>query len=934
MKGIRHLIFSLIILIPSVAAAVTSTQYGESGLVSVPTAEVTERGVYNAAVWFNNSQNNGNKAARLPISLAMGIGFGWEFFGSYPDISFANQEDGSMSNFGNVGIKFRLTGGPDSNLKTSGTAFLRQTVSEDETLTALRDLGAKLIMSYSLANAGIHLNVGYLKVNSPEMKTYNNEVLFGGAIDVIISKKMNSFIELDGNTKREGGSSRIELSPGVQYYLLPSIAMTGGVGFGLTDSGPDYRAVVGLTFTSGAGKYAKAIPIIPGSRERYAAMAESSIEELMPELPVETKEGIAKEVVVASVSGEASTVVPSMEALEAFQAPSPVSEAPLAKPGSKDILTPGGLAGSAEVEAISMEPPMPVILTTPVEKAAAMENIPLASEIPAEVSTEAFVPPLPVSEEKVEVIEAGKEKAEVHQEVVEAAGEGQTRTKRYYVIWYEFRSSELTPFAKGILDRVGVENKGSGEHFTVEIAGHTDNIGSAETNKKLSQKRSESAKDYLVINHGFDPDIFEVNGYGEEMPAAPNDTPEGRSKNRRVEITVYSGLKRAELAATLTPPAAVTEGAYRRPEIPAGIPLVVLAPPLPGTVIPDKALERTKTPQITLTSPLPGAAISAVSSQLPERQVKTGKRILYREILFLAEKSEPSPVVKGILDKMAEQVKKSGKRFVVMIDGHADSTEAAASLTELSYNRANGVKDYLVQKHNFDSNAFVLKGHGKERSIASGNTPEGKGRNRRAEISIYSVAEGPETTNVLSPIPPSPPPVEAPPASMELQKPISEEVSAPREDISLKPEIPAAAPPATEVPPLAVSETISKNEERPAAGKKVLYREILFFAEKSDPSPFVQGILDKVAEQVKKGGKRFIVKIEGHTDNQESTNLTKLSYNRANSVKDYLVKKHGFDEKTFVIKGYGSEKPIAPNNVPEGMKKNRRVEVTVFEAKD
>lgn len=908
MKRIRHLFFLLTILIPSVAAA-TPTQYGDSGLVSVPTADVTERGIYNAAVWLNNSQNNGNKAARFPISLAMGIGFGWEFFGSHPG---SNQEDGSMSNFGGAGIKFRLTGGLDSNLRTSGTLFIRQTVSEDEALTGLRDLGAKLIMSYSLANAGVHLNVGYLKVDSPETMKYDNEVLFGGAIEVPISKKMNSFLELDGNTGRNGGSSRIELSPGVQYYILPSIAMAGGVGFGLTDAGPDYRVVAGLTFTSGAGKYTKVIPVIPGSRERYAAMAAGSIEELIPDLPMETTEGIATEIKAASAPEGAPGGmggVPSLEALEAFQAPSPVSQAPLLKPGGKDMLTPGGLIGSAEVEAVSMEPPMPIILTTSVEKAA-MENIPLAPEIPAEVSTEVFVPPLPVSEEKVEIIEAGKEKAEVHQEVTEAAGEGQTRTKRYYAIWYEFRSSEITPFAKGILDRVGVENKGSGERFTVEIAGHTDSIGSAETNKKLSQKRAESAKDYLVIKHGFDPDIFAVNGYGEEMPDASNDTPEGRGKNRRVEITVYSGLKRAELAATLIPPTAVTEGTYRRPEIPAEIPLVALAPPLPGAVI------------------------SAVSSQLPERQLKTGKRILYREILFLAEKPDPSPIVKGILDKMAEGIKKSGKRFVVIIDGHADSKETAASLTELSYNRANGVKDYLVQKHGFDPNSFVLKGYGKERSVASSDTPEGRGRNRRAEISVYSAAEGSEAANVLSPIPATPAPVEAPPAPIELPKPVSEETSAPKEDTSLKPEIPAAAPPTIAAPSLPVSEVAPKQGEQLVAGKKLLYYEVLFLAGSPDPSPFVQGILDKMAEQTKKKGKRFVVKIEGHTDSQESTNLTELSYSRVNSVKDYLVKKHGFDEKTFVIKGYGSEKPIAPNNAPEGMKKNRRVEITVFEAKD
>ena len=228
-----------------------------------------------------------------------------------------------------------------------------------------------------------------------------------------------------------------------------------------------------------------------------------------------------------------------------------------------------------------------------------------------------------------------------------------------------------------------------------------------------------------------------------------------------------------------------------------------------------------------------------------------------------------------------------------------------------------------------------IKGHGKERSVASSDTLEGRGRNRRAEISVYSVAEGSEAPKTLSPLPAAPVPVEAPPAPIELPKPVSEETSSvPKEDISLKPGIPAVAPPAVETPSLPVSEAISKQEEQLTAGKKLLYYEVLFLAGNPDPSPFVQGILDKMAEQAKKKGKLFVIKIEGHTDGQESANSAKLSYDRANSVRDYLVKKHGFDENAFVIKGYGSEKPIAPDNTPEGMKKNRRVEITVYEAKD
>ncbi len=69
--------------------------------------------------------------------------------------------------------------------------------------------------------------------------------------------------------------------------------------------------------------------------------------------------------------------------------------------------------------------------------------------------------------------------------------------------------------------------------LTVEIQGHTDSTGSAEYNLKLSQRRAEAVKAEL-IRHGIDSARLTTKGYGESMPVAPNDTPEGRAQNRRV----------------------------------------------------------------------------------------------------------------------------------------------------------------------------------------------------------------------------------------------------------------------------------------------------------------------------------------------------------------------------------------------------------------
>jgi outer membrane protein OmpA-like peptidoglycan-associated protein len=70
----------------------------------------------------------------------------------------------------------------------------------------------------------------------------------------------------------------------------------------------------------------------------------------------------------------------------------------------------------------------------------------------------------------------------------------------------------------------------------VEISGHTDNVGSAKSNKVLSQKRAEACRKY-VMSKGVDGSRIKAVGYGGERPIAPNDTEEGRQTNRRIEVT-------------------------------------------------------------------------------------------------------------------------------------------------------------------------------------------------------------------------------------------------------------------------------------------------------------------------------------------------------------------------------------------------------------
>src|SRR6185436_5051425 len=70
----------------------------------------------------------------------------------------------------------------------------------------------------------------------------------------------------------------------------------------------------------------------------------------------------------------------------------------------------------------------------------------------------------------------------------------------------------------------------------LEIQGHTDNVGAADGNRRLSDARAAAVKQYLVSNFGVAGDRLTTTGLGDTQPVADNATDAGRSLNRRVEL--------------------------------------------------------------------------------------------------------------------------------------------------------------------------------------------------------------------------------------------------------------------------------------------------------------------------------------------------------------------------------------------------------------
>ncbi|WP_293870868.1 OmpA family protein [Flavobacterium sp.] len=124
---------------------------------------------------------------------------------------------------------------------------------------------------------------------------------------------------------------------------------------------------------------------------------------------------------------------------------------------------------------------------------------------------------------------------------VERVGEGIKLVLGENAVRFDTNKSTLTAAAKANLDKlVSVFNQYPDTN--IQIYGYTDNTGSAEYNLKLSDQRAASVKSYLS-GKGLASSRFVTTGIGVADPIATNDSPEGRSQNRRVEFAITANDK-------------------------------------------------------------------------------------------------------------------------------------------------------------------------------------------------------------------------------------------------------------------------------------------------------------------------------------------------------------------------------------------------------
>jgi OmpA-OmpF porin, OOP family len=105
------------------------------------------------------------------------------------------------------------------------------------------------------------------------------------------------------------------------------------------------------------------------------------------------------------------------------------------------------------------------------------------------------------------------------------------------VINFASGSAKISPSSMDILKKAAETLKAAADGTKVEIGGHTDNAGNPQSNMKLSEARANSVMATLV-KLGVNAAILTARGYGDTKPLQPNDTPEGKAKNRRMEFSV------------------------------------------------------------------------------------------------------------------------------------------------------------------------------------------------------------------------------------------------------------------------------------------------------------------------------------------------------------------------------------------------------------
>ncbi len=257
----------------------------------------------------------------------------------------------------------------------------------------------------------------------------------------------------------------------------------------------------------------------------------------------------------------------------------------------------------------------------------------------------------------------------------------------------------------------------------IEVSGHTDSHGTDEHNKKLSQRRAEAVKKYLLKN-GIKKELIVAVGYGEEQFIAPNenkdgsDNAEGRKLNRRTEVRILSKT--------------TDKVEYDHSEMSV----------LKKDNTKAKSVKVVATKLLNSTN---SSDIKTFHSNIKKEDIKANTKFILKNVYFDTDKSrlksESQPALRLLLDFMLKH-----PNVKIEVSGHTDSHGTDEYNKKLSQRRAEAVKTHLIE-NGIEDSLVVAVGYGEEQFIAlnehkdGSDNPEGRKLNRRTEVKILSKTE-------------------------------------------------------------------------------------------------------------------------------------------------------------------------------------------------
>ena len=246
-------------------------------------------------------------------------------------------------------------------------------------------------------------------------------------------------------------------------------------------------------------------------------------------------------------------------------------------------------------------------------------------------------------------------------------------------------------------------------HLSIEVLGHTDDIGSAAGNRRLSQRRADSVAQFLQFEAGIAEKGPKATGHGESRPLATNDTKAGRELNRRIEVLV-SGGDRCDRTATVEVQA-VPEPAN---EI---IVAQVDAEQMPATVDSD-------------TYSVSGGGSAAVFEAAASCN---DTEVLHTDVKFNTGAYFLNDSSRAALGNIVEMMR-ADPEMQVEVQGHTDNVGAEKRNLNLSERRADAVAQYLMHATGGATNAPIAVGYGADLPLADNASATGRAQNRRIDV--------------------------------------------------------------------------------------------------------------------------------------------------------------------------------------------------------